>query len=116
MPAASPFADISSPPKTGPRSALKVKLMKLTTPVAVPLTVGGLASLITVYGSMAAPAAPPPIRARAYGGNTPAGPSKNQAGHGNSTAAPPTITGLGRPMRSDRNPSSGQPMIQPNGT
>ena len=35
-------------PKTGPSRALKVKFRKLTTPVAVPLTSGGLASLITV--------------------------------------------------------------------
>ena len=46
-------------PKTGASSALKVKFRKLTTPVAVPLTSGGLASLITVYGSIAAPDAMP---------------------------------------------------------
>ena len=36
------------PPNTGPSSALNVKFRKLTTPVAVPLISGGLASLITV--------------------------------------------------------------------
>src|SRR5215217_6250738 len=35
-------------PNTGPNNALKVKLIKLTTPVAVPPNCGGLASLITV--------------------------------------------------------------------
>jgi len=36
-----------------------VKFRKFTTPVAVPLISGGLASLITVYGSIAAPEARP---------------------------------------------------------
>ena len=34
-----------------------MKLRKLTTPVAVPLTAGGFASLMIVYGSIAAPLA-----------------------------------------------------------
>src|SRR6185369_12918363 len=45
---APPLADASSRPNTGPSSALNVKFTKLTTPVAVPLTSGGLTSLITV--------------------------------------------------------------------
>ena len=45
---APPLAAARSPPKTGPSRALKVKFRKLMTPVAVPLTCGGLASLITV--------------------------------------------------------------------
>ena len=53
-----------SQPKTGPSSALNVKFRKLTTPVAVPLNSGGLASLITVYGSIAAPEATPATRPR----------------------------------------------------
>ena len=47
-PVAPPWAVRSRPAKTGPRSALNVKFRKLTTPVAVPLTEGGLASLMTV--------------------------------------------------------------------
>ena len=57
-------------PKTGPNSALKVKFRKLTTPVAVPPNCGGLASLITVYGSIAAPDASPATRPSTYGGKT----------------------------------------------
>ena len=49
-------------PKTGPSNALKVKFKKLMTPVAVPPNCGGLASLITVYGSIAAPDAIPATR------------------------------------------------------
>ena len=59
---------------TGPSSALKVKLMKLMTPVAVPPTRGGFASLITVYGIIAAPEAIPITRPRTYGGSTSGGP------------------------------------------
>ena len=47
-----------------------MKFRKLTTPVAVPLSSGGLASLMTVYGSIAAPDAMPATRPRTYGGNT----------------------------------------------
>ena len=49
-------------------------LRKFTTPVAVPLTLGGLASLMTVYGSMAAPDAVPVTKPRTYGGRTSVGP------------------------------------------
>src|SRR5262245_46357800 len=84
---------------TGPRSALNVKLMKLTTPVAVPLTFGGFASLMTVYGIIAAPDAIPATRPSTYGGNTSAGPYRIQARHANSTTALATITGLRRPIR-----------------
>jgi hypothetical protein len=38
----------SRAPNTGLSNALKVKLMKLTTPVAVPPSSGGFASLMTV--------------------------------------------------------------------
>ena len=56
--AASPtWCAASTQPNTGVNSALKVKFRKFTTPVAVPLISGGFASLITVYGSMAAPEA-----------------------------------------------------------
>ena len=48
MDSAPPDAVRRSPPNTGPSSALNVKLRKFTTPVAVPLYCGGLASLITV--------------------------------------------------------------------
>ena len=44
---------------TGASSALNVKFRKLITPVAVPESDGGLASLITVYGNIAAPDAIP---------------------------------------------------------
>ena len=44
------------------------------TPVAVPLICGGFASLITVYGSIAAPEAIPATRPSTYGGSTSAGP------------------------------------------
>jgi hypothetical protein len=36
--------------------------------------------------------------------------------HPSSTAAAPMITGFRRPIRSETNPSNGQPMIQPKGT
>src|SRR5262245_30139636 len=90
--------------------------MKLTTPVAVPLISGGFASLITVYGSMAAPEAMPATRPSAYGGRTSAGPYRIHARQPSNTSALATMTGFRRPRRSDTNPSSGQPMIQPNGT
>ena len=59
MELAPPLTLASTHPNTGPSSALNVKFRKLTTPVAVPLTAGGLASLITVYGTIAAPEANP---------------------------------------------------------
>ena len=74
MDSAPPDAVRRSPANTGPSSALNVKLRKFTTPVAVPLYSGGLASLITVYGSIAAPEAMPATSARTYGGSTFAGP------------------------------------------
>jgi hypothetical protein len=40
---------------TAPSGGLQVKLRKPMPPVAVPLNCDGLASLITVYGSMAVP-------------------------------------------------------------
>ena len=49
----------SRDPNTGPSSALNVKLMKLMMPVAEPPSSGGLASLMTEYGSIAAPEATP---------------------------------------------------------
>src|SRR5262249_32515003 len=93
-----------------------VKLIKLITPVAVPPNCGGLASLITVYGSIAAPDATPATSPSTYGGKTPAGPKSIQVKHPRSTTAPPMITGFRRPILSEMNPSSGQPMIHPKGT
>ena len=104
-------------PNTGPSSALKVKLRKLTTPVAVPLICGGLASLITVYGSIAAPEAMPATRPSTYGGKHVGAAVENpREARRAARRAPPTITGLRRPIRSETKPSSGQPMIQPSGT
>src|SRR5262249_10110565 len=48
--AAPPEARCKIPAKTGPNKALKVKLRKLTTPVAVPPSCGGIASLVTLVG------------------------------------------------------------------
>src|SRR5262245_48852641 len=100
----------------GPSSALTEKFRKLMTPVAVPLISGGFASLMTVYGSIAAPLATPATRPTTYGGNTSAGPYRIHTRQRTSTTAPAAITGLRRPRRSDNAPSSGQPMIHPNGT
>src|SRR6187549_92542 len=111
-----PATFTSSQPNTGASSALNVKFRKFTTPLAVPLISGGLASLMTVYGSIAAPDAMPATRPSTYGGNAFAGPYKIHARQPNRTTAPPAMTGLRRPMRSETAPSSGQPMIQPNGT
>src|SRR5262245_22939304 len=101
---------------TGPSSAQHVKWMKLTMPVTVPLTAGGWDSLMIVYGSIADPDAIPATRPSTYGGSTLVGPYRIHARQPSSTAAPPATTGLRRPMRSDNAPSSGQPMIHPNGT
>ena len=60
---------MSSQPKAGPSNALNVKFKKFTTPVAVPACSGAFASLITVYGSIAAPDAMPATMPSAYGGN-----------------------------------------------
>src|SRR5262245_6987253 len=100
----------------GPSSALTEKFRKLMTPVAVPLASGGLASLMPVYGSIAAPLATPATMPRTYGGSTSAGPSRIQATQANRTAAAPMMTGLRRPSRSDSHPRRGHPMIQPSGT
>src|SRR4030095_3860763 len=88
---------------------------KLTTPVAVPLIEGGFASLMTVYGSIAAPDAIPASKPSTYGGNRPTRQNKTPAGRASSTVAPPAMTGLRLPMRSEMKPSRGHPMIQPSG-
>src|SRR4051812_15269214 len=90
--------------------------MKLTTPVAVPPSSGAFTSLITVYGSIAAPDAAPATSPSAKGGNTSAGPKSISAIDARSTAADVMMTGFLRPILSETRPSSGQPMIQPNGT
>ncbi len=94
-----------------------MKFRKFTTPVAVPLNSGGLASLMTVYGSIAAPEAMPGDESDAVSGEH-ARPAEERPGESSasSTAAPATMTGLRRPMRSETKPSSGQPIIQPSGT
>src|SRR5262245_16960451 len=102
--------------KTGPSSALKVKFRKFTTPVAVPLIWGGFASFITVYGSIAAPDTTPATMPTMAGGNTPGRPYRIHARQASRTTALTKMTGLRRPMRSEIKPSSGHPMIQPNGT
>src|SRR5580765_6690635 len=87
-----PLAAVSSPANTGPSSALKVKFKKLMTPVAVPLTRGGLASLMIVYGSIAAPLATPATSATEYGGKTSALPYRIHARHANNTTPLAMIT------------------------
>src|SRR5215471_10086677 len=116
MGALPPLTCVNVHPNTGASNALNVKLMKLTTPVAVPLMSGGLTSLMTVYGIIAAPEAMPATRPRRYGGNTSGDPNRIHASVANSTAAPPTITGLRRPIRSETKPRSGHPTIHPSGT
>ena len=65
---APPLIRVRIQPNTGISSALNVKFRKLMTPVAVPLTSGGFASLMTVYGSIAAPEAMPATSPTLYGG------------------------------------------------
>src|SRR5262249_25442797 len=109
-------APASSQANTGPSRALTVKFRNPATPAALPLTSDGLASLITVYGSMAAPLARPATSPTTYGGNTSGRPYRIQVRQANRTPAPATITGLRRPIQSDSHPRSGHPMIQPSGT
>src|SRR4029077_11346010 len=95
--AAPPPTAASSHPNTGPSSALNVKFRKLTTPVAGPLIDGGLASLMTVYGSIAAPDAIPATSPRMYGGSRFVSPYRIHARHNNSTTAPGAMTGFRAP-------------------
>src|SRR4051794_41838364 len=85
-------------PKTGPSSALNVKLRKLITPVAVPPNCGGLASLMTVYGIIAAPDAKPATRPIVYGGEKPPFPERGHPGRGRRGTPPPAGAG-GPPPR-----------------
>ena len=105
-----------SHPKTGPNSALKVKVIKLQTPVAVPLRCEGFVSLTTVYGIIPAPDAMPIIRLMEKGGKTPSLPNRAHTRPRSNTNDPPMMTGFLLPNLSEMNPSSGHPMIHPNGT
>src|SRR4051812_15218591 len=84
---------LSREPNTGPSSALKVKFRKLTTPVAVPLSSGGFTSLMTEYGSMAAPDAIPIRMPTAGPRKTEASPNRTQASTPVSMSAPARMTG-----------------------
>src|SRR5690349_2917804 len=90
--------------------------MKLVTPVDVPASSGGFASFVTVVVSIAAPDPTPATKPTTYGGSTPGSPKRIHARQRSNTVAPPKSTGLRRPSRSDRAPSSGQPTIHPRGT
>src|SRR5262249_27718603 len=102
-------------PNTGPSRALNVKLMKLMTPVADPPNSGGLASLITEYGNIAAPDATPSRMPTTGPRRISGSPKRIHANTTSIASAPPKMTGLRRPNLSDTNPSNGQPTIQPRG-